>query len=416
MLDVSLPSDNPVLDARSLCFPADGSVLHQVNLAVGEGETVAVLGPAQAGKSVLLRCLTGQLTPGSGSIWANGKAFHLFSAEQKRAFQRRTYGLVPQNTGFVPELTLEQNAALPLIFAGVARETAVRRARVWLERFELGEDVGRRAEGLPQETLRRAALARGMVTDPLVLFADEPLAGLHNPSVGAIARMLLSIARSHGTSVLLFTREAALAERFQRQVDLAHGRTPNQPVPAAPPATPRAPKPVLSQPTVLPKAVIVTTPTGQLVRKQDGVRVGQAGSASAQEPVGSSVAHSAQGSNDPLSPIGPVTRVGPVSPVGAVSPVTSAASRSATSSASPVTPAVSRSAANPNSSSEPVRQAMPTGSASSASSAGPASPASAPYPHNSFSPPTLPKDPLSRGGLPLGAPSYLTATSPEAKR
>lgn len=394
MLDVSLPSDNPVLDARSLCFPADGSVLHQVNLAVGEGETVAVLGPAQAGKSVLLRCLTGQLTPGSGSIWANGKAFHLFSAEQKRAFQRRTYGLVPQNTGFVPELTLEQNTALPLIFAGVARETAVRRARVWLERFEVGEDVGRRAEGLSQETLRRAALARGMVTDPLVLFADEPLAGLHNPSVGAIARMLLSIARSHGTSVLLFTREAALAERFQRQVDLAHGRTPNQPVPAAPPAAPRAPKPVLSQPTVLPKAVIVTTPGGQLVRTQDSVRVGQAGSTGTQTPVRTSVAHGAHGPSDPVSPV----RSGsPVSPIKSGSPVRPGNAVSPGSAVRPVEPVAQAS---------PVRPTSPTGAPFTANP---------PYPHTSFSPPTPPKDPRARGGLPLGAPSYL-AGSPEATR
>jgi putative ABC transport system ATP-binding protein len=326
-VDVSLPSDNPVLDARALRFPADGSVLHQVNLAVGEGETVAVLGPAGAGKTALLRCLTGRITPSAGSIWANGKAFHLFSADQKRAFQRRTYGLVPQDTGFLPELSLDQNAALPLIFAGVPREAAVRRARVWLERFELGEHIGRRAEGLPAETLRRAALARGMVTDPLVLFADEPLAGLDGPSVAAIARMLLSIARSHDTSVVLFTREATLAERFQRRVDLAHGRTPNQPVPTAPPTAPRAPKPAPTQPTVVPQPTVIVTPVAPVA------------------PVAHAAAQAA--AQDPATPT-------PHSPHGPYSP------------------------------------------------------------HNA--PHYPPKDPRSRGGLPLGAPSYVDSSRAEAKR
>lgn len=251
MLNVSLPSDNPVLDARSLSFPADGSVLRQVNLAVGEGETVAVHGPAGAGKTVLLGCLTGRLTPGSGSIWANGKAFHLFSADQRRAFQRRSFGLVPQRIGFVPELTLAQNTALPLLFTGIPRDQAAARALVWLERFELGEYAGRRIGTLPAEALRRAALARGMVTDPLILFADEPLAGLAEAEVATIARMLLSIARSHGTAVVCFTREDTMAARFQRRVDLSHGRTPNQPVPTAPLRAARAPKPAPLQPTVV---------------------------------------------------------------------------------------------------------------------------------------------------------------------
>jgi putative ABC transport system ATP-binding protein len=264
VVNVSLPSDNPVLDARALSFPADGSVLRQVNLAVGEGETVAVLGPAGAGKTVLLRCLTGRLTPGGGSVWANGKAFHLFSADQRRAFQRRNFGLVPQRTGFVPELTLLQNAALPLVFTGVARDRATARARVWLDRFELGELAGRRVGTLPAEALRRAALARGMVTDPLILFADEPLAGLAGAEVVTITRMLLSIALSHGTAVVCFTREAAMADRFQRRIDLAQGRTPNQPVPAAPARAAHAPKPAPLQPAVVPRMVTVSAPGGGL--------------------------------------------------------------------------------------------------------------------------------------------------------
>ena len=312
MVDVSLPSDNPVLDARALSFPADGSVLRQVGLAVGEGETVAVLGPAGAGKTVLLDCLTGRLTPSGGSIWANGKAFHLFGADQRRAFQRRNFGLVPQRTGFVPELPLDQNTALPLVFTGVAREEAVARARVWLERFELGEYVGRRIGSLPAEALRRAALARGMVTDPLILFADEPLAGLDEAEVSTIARMLLSIARSHGTAVVCFTREAAMAERFQRRVHLAQGRTPNQPVPTAPARAARGLRATTFQPMGAPKPVPAVSVIGMVPKEEAGVSMSVEPATSASAVLGET--SSARLATTPMPPLPPMPPTPPTEP------------------------------------------------------------------------------------------------------
>lgn len=230
---MSLPSDNPVLDARGLVFPADGSVLNQVGLAVGEGETVAVLGAPGAGKSALKACLCGETAPAAGTVWTNGKPFHLLAAEHRRAFRLRHFGLVHQDPVFFPELTLEQFAGLPLRFAAVGQREATQRALTWLGRFEIADAADRRPGELPTEVLRRAALARAMVNDPLVLFADEPLVGLSDESAGTASRILRSVARSHGTAVIVFTRDADTAARYERTVHLVDGRTHAEPVPIA---------------------------------------------------------------------------------------------------------------------------------------------------------------------------------------
>jgi putative ABC transport system ATP-binding protein len=240
---VSLPSDNPVLDVRGLTFPADGTVLGRVDLAVGEGETVAVLGAPGSGKSALQSCLTGEAAAAAGTVWTNGKPFHLLPAEQRRAFRLRHYGLVHQRTVLLPELTLAQNTALPLRFAGVGEREAADRARTWLARFEIADAADRRPVRLPVELLRRAALARAMVNDPIVLFADEPYTGLSGPSADTTSRILRSIARSHGTAVIVFTGAADTAARCERIVHLVAGRTMAEPVPvpAATPARPSGP-------------------------------------------------------------------------------------------------------------------------------------------------------------------------------
>jgi putative ABC transport system ATP-binding protein len=230
---VSLPSDNPVLDVRGLVYPADGSILRRVQLAVGEAETVAVLGPRGAGKSVLKACLAGDLNLAGGAVWANGKPFHLMSAEARRAFRRRHYGLVYQDTVFLPELSLVDNAALPLRFAGVGAARARRRALTWLTRFEIPEAPESQLAELPLETIRRAALARALVNDPVLLLADEPFAGLSQRSADTLSRVLRSIALSHGTAILLFTNDPANARRCQRTVNLADGRTSAELVPVA---------------------------------------------------------------------------------------------------------------------------------------------------------------------------------------
>jgi putative ABC transport system ATP-binding protein len=235
---VSLPSDNPVLNAVGLTFPADGSVLRGAHLAVGEHEAVAVLGEAGSGKSVLLATLCGMLDPVSGTLWANGRPLHALTAEQRQGVFRRQFGVLPQDCRLLPELSVAENVALPLRLAGMNQARAIERSRIWLERFEIEDHAPSRAGGLTKPVLRRAALARALVGDPVVLLADEPLADLAAQTAEATARILRSIAVSHGTSVVVFTRDPMTAAYFNRTVRLAGGRTDAQPAGPPPAAVP----------------------------------------------------------------------------------------------------------------------------------------------------------------------------------
>lgn len=235
---MSVPSDNPVLNAVGLMFPADGSVLRGAHLAIGEREAVAVLGEAGAGKSVLLALLCGMLEPHRGSLWVKGRPLHALPADQRQAFFRQQFGVLPQDCRLLPELTVAENVALPLRLAGMKAEQAMERSRVWLERFEIEDHASHPAARLPKPVLRRAALARAVVADPAVLLADEPLADLTEQTAESTARILRSIAASHGTALVVFTRDPLTAAHFHRIVKLAGGRTDALPAAPAPAAVP----------------------------------------------------------------------------------------------------------------------------------------------------------------------------------
>lgn len=235
---MSLPSDNPILNAAGLTYPADGSVLRGAGLAVGEREAVAVLGEAGSGKSTLLAVLSGLIDPAAGSLWANGRPLHALAPEQRSEVFRRQFGVLPQDCRILPELTVAENVALPLRLAGMSAARAVERSRIWLERFEIERHAPRRASTLTAPVLRRAALARALVNDPLVLLADEPLAGLAAQTAESTARILRSIAVSHGTAVVVFTRDPMTAAYFSRTIRLANGRTDVQPTGPRPAAVP----------------------------------------------------------------------------------------------------------------------------------------------------------------------------------
>ncbi len=235
---MSLPSDNPVLNAVGLTFPADGSVLRGAHLAVGEREAVAVLGEPGSGKSALLALLCGMLEPAAGSLWANGRPLHVLPPDQRQTFFRRRFGVLPQDCRLLPELTVAENVALPLRLAGMKAGQAIERSRIWLERFEIEDDASSLAAGLTRPVLRRAALARALVGDPVVLLADEPLADLAVQTAESTARILRSIAVSHGTAIVVFTREPMAAAYFNRTVKLDDGRTDTLPASLPPVAVP----------------------------------------------------------------------------------------------------------------------------------------------------------------------------------
>ncbi len=197
--------------------------LRGATASVAAGEIVAVMGPSGSGKSTLLHCLAGILIPDSGEIWFDGRRMDTRSEAERSALRRDRFGFVFQFGQLVPELTAEENVALPLLLGGVRRARALDEARPWFGRLGLDGLQGRRSGELSGGEGQRVALARGLVAGPQVLFADEPTGSLDSLTGEHVMDLLVSAAREQGTTVVLVTHEARVAAYADREVIVRDG-------------------------------------------------------------------------------------------------------------------------------------------------------------------------------------------------
>jgi len=147
-------------------------------VSVAAGEILAIMGPSGSGKSTLLHCLAGILIPESGEIWFDGSRVDTMPETARSTLRRHRFGFVFQFGQLVPELTAEENVALPLLLGGIRRAGALKDARAWFGRLGLDGLEQRRSGELSGGQAQRVALARGLVGRPEVLFADEPTGSL----------------------------------------------------------------------------------------------------------------------------------------------------------------------------------------------------------------------------------------------
>ncbi len=214
-----------MLEAKGLSksFGATGA-LHGARLTVGAAEIVAVMGPSGSGKSTLLHCASGILAPDSGTVTFRGVDLAGLSDGDRSALRRKEFGFVFQFGQLVPELTAEENVALPLLLGGVRRREALARARGWFPRLDLAGLENRRSGELSGGQAQRVALARGLVAGPEVLFADEPTGSLDSLTGEHVMDLMTAAARDEGTTVVLVTHEARVAAYADREVVVRDGR------------------------------------------------------------------------------------------------------------------------------------------------------------------------------------------------
>ncbi|MEV4808503.1 ABC transporter ATP-binding protein [Micromonospora avicenniae] len=198
--------------------------LRGASVAVEPGEIVAVMGPSGSGKSTLLHCLAGILVPDAGEIHFAGHRIDTLSEHRRSVLRRDRFGFVFQSGQLVPELTAEENVALPLLLNGVKRAAALKQARPWFERLDLAGLERRRSGELSGGQAQRVALARGLVARPGALFADEPTGALDSLTGEQVMDLLVSSAREEGTTVVLVTHDARVAAYADRQVIVRDGR------------------------------------------------------------------------------------------------------------------------------------------------------------------------------------------------
>jgi putative ABC transport system ATP-binding protein len=198
------------------------------SLSVTAGEILAVMGPSGSGKSTLLHCLAGIFTPGSGEVWFDGQRLDALSDTKRTELRRTAFGFVFQFGQLVPELTVADNIALPLLLNRVGRKTAYAKAAAWLPRLGL-DGLGRRRTGeLSGGQAQRVALARAVVAEPKVLFADEPTGSLDTLTGEMVMDLLVGIAREEGMTVVLVTHDARVAAYADREVMVRDGKVINR--------------------------------------------------------------------------------------------------------------------------------------------------------------------------------------------
>ena len=221
----AVQSGSVIIEARDLVLSfGETPALRGADLSVQHGEVLAVMGPSGSGKSTLLYCLAGILVPDSGEVSFDGQRLDTTREEQRSRLRRDRFGFVFQSGQLVPELTAEENVALPLLLGGTRRKEALRGARAWFERLELDGLEGHRAGEMSGGQAQRVALARGLVAHPDVLFADEPTGSLDSLTGELVMGLLTGAAREEGTTVVLVTHEPRVAAYADREVIVRDGR------------------------------------------------------------------------------------------------------------------------------------------------------------------------------------------------
>ncbi|MEH1164060.1 ABC transporter ATP-binding protein [Micromonospora sp. CPCC 205539] len=213
------------IEARNVVFSFGPTpALRGASIAADAGEIVAIMGASGSGKSTLLHCLAGILVPASGEVLFDGARVDTMAEAQRSSLRRDRFGFVFQFGQLVPELTVAENVALPLLLGGVRRAEALRKAHGWFERLGLEGLEQRRSGELSGGQAQRVALARGLVAGPKVLFADEPTGALDSLTGEQVMDLLVTVAREQGTTVILVTHEPRVAAYADREVIVRDGR------------------------------------------------------------------------------------------------------------------------------------------------------------------------------------------------
>lgn len=198
--------------------------LKGIDLTIKDGEFVAILGPSGSGKTTLLNCLSGIDSPTRGEIFFNDIAFHSLTEEEKTNFRAKHMGFIFQFFNLVPVLTVLENVELPLKILGINHSQGVKRAREMLEKVGLLNKVDRFPSQLSGGEQQRVAVARALVHEPDVIWADEPTGNLDSETGLSVIQLLEKMRTEHNTTLVIVTHDERIAERADRIVVIRDGK------------------------------------------------------------------------------------------------------------------------------------------------------------------------------------------------
>ena len=197
--------------------------LRNINLTLGAGEYVSIMGPSGSGKSTLLNLIGLLDRPSSGVYKLDGMDVTTLDDEQQARVRREKVGFVFQSFHLVPRLTAAMNIELPLILAGVAVEERKLRVQKLLQNYGLADRADHRPDQLSGGQRQRVAIARATVMQPSVLLADEPTGNLDRATGGEVLKLLEGLL-DQGITLVVVTHDAEIGARAKRQIHTLDGR------------------------------------------------------------------------------------------------------------------------------------------------------------------------------------------------
>ncbi|WP_238934501.1 ABC transporter ATP-binding protein [Maricaulis parjimensis] len=197
--------------------------LDGVSLDIAPGDYVAIMGASGSGKSTLMNLMGALDRPTSGSLRIAGEELAGLDADRLAAFRNRTIGFVFQQFNLLPRTSALENAALPLVYAGVAPAERRQRALARLEQVGLGERTDHHPSQLSGGQQQRVAIARALVNDPKILLADEPTGALDSQTSDDIMGIFDTLNRE-GITIILVTHEQEVADHARRQIVFRDGQ------------------------------------------------------------------------------------------------------------------------------------------------------------------------------------------------
>jgi putative ABC transport system ATP-binding protein len=218
-----------MVEARGLkkTYAAGGIVvraLRGVDLSIPRGEMVAVMGPSGCGKTTLLNCLSGLDVLDAGEVLIGGESIKAMPDRRRTRFRAERMGFIFQTYNLIPVLSAVENVELPLLVAGTRPREARRRAISTLEMVGVPDQANKRPNEMSGGQQQRVTVARSLVNEPAIIWADEPTGALDSETSVGIMDLLVRLNRAQGQTFVLVTHDASVASRAHRLVLMRDGR------------------------------------------------------------------------------------------------------------------------------------------------------------------------------------------------
>ncbi len=225
----STTSPQPILSVEKLTktYGKGGSAftaLRNVSLTIEQGESIAILGKSGSGKSTLMHLMALLDKPSEGTIGIGGQAAGKLSGRALNGLRNKTFGFVFQQFFLNGNATVLENVILPLKIAGVHRAERKRRGLEVLRQVELEDKATSKANNLSGGQKQRVVIARALINQPEIIFADEPTGNLDSATGQHIENMLFDLNKNHGITLVIVTHDEDLARRCDREVHIKDGR------------------------------------------------------------------------------------------------------------------------------------------------------------------------------------------------